>query len=306
MVLTSERDLSSSRLLEVAAHLCSTEDDMKPEAMLDNVRTTRCNDVDALDHALSYVLPALLSAPTALSTRLLVLDSIGALMRSGDLQSSSNGLTQRSRQLCLIADKLKALAVNHKIAVLVINQVSDVFTRGQASIPHTQLSASASGWSSPAARAAAGEPLMLYATQAWWFSGVTDDLMKEASLGLVWANAVNVRIMLSRTGRRRIISSTPSKRQRTDGDGHHLPDPTPDSSQPTLIRRLHVVFSPFAPPSTTDFIISKSGVHSVPARTRPAVTTQHSEEEYAAGDDVFDDLGELGDEFWNAQRMMPS
>jgi DNA repair protein RAD57 len=263
--------------------------------MLDNIQTTRCNDVDALDHALSYVLPALLSSPAKLPCRLLVLDSIGALFRAGDHKSSYNGIIQRTRALCPIADKLKALAAQYNIAVLVINQVADVREKEKSSVPHTQLSESSASWTSPAARVAAGEPLMLYATQAWWFSGITSEQAKEAALGLVWANAINVRVMVSRTGRRRLIPPDSLKRKRSpEGDEEQM-------NQPTLIRRFRVVFSAFAPPSTTDFIITTTGVHSIPGKTEPVNETNDSglsEAEYARGDDVFDDLGELGDEFW--------
>lgn len=270
--------------------------------MLDNIQTTRCNNVDALDHALSYVLPALLSAPSNLNCRLLILDSIGALFRAGDHKSSYNGIIQRTRALCPIADKLKALAAQYNIAVLVINQVADVRDKEKSSVPHTQLSESSASWTSPAARAAAGEPLMLYATQAWWFSGITSEQAKEAALGLVWANAINVRIMVSRTGRRRILPADTLKRKRTEDEEEF-------SQQPTLIRRFRVVFSAFAPPSTTDFIITSTGVHSIPAKHEPVIETDDSglsEAEYARGDNVFDDLGELGDEFWGTVGAVDS
>lgn len=237
--------------------------------------------------------------------RLLVIDSITALLRGAEtsFSSTSAGLTQRSRHLCLIADKLKALAVEYELAVLVINQVSDVFSRpysaavpvsSSSSRPSSPASGSASAGMSSQRQSAVGtgqwtasqhpghsqafytegdDPPMRYATQARWFSGQSRLLAKEASLGIVWANAINTRIMLSRTGRRRMLDPqdlSAVKRRRAiedeDGDGeteavtHGF---VAADIKPTLIRRAHLVFSPFAPPGTIDFAITPSGVHTL-------------------------------------------
>jgi DNA repair protein RAD57 len=342
--------------------------------MLDNIQTTRCGDIEALDHALSYVLPAVLDArrgrateggselhsplmgfrprrpaesttrldsassasrngdgeevsrshsasayasaaatvfsrskPKARPVRLLVIDSITALLRGAEtsFSSTSAGLTQRSRHLCLIADKLKALAVEYELAVLVINQVSDVFSRpypnavpasSSSSRPSSPASASMGAGMSSQRQSAVGagqwtasqhpghsqafytegdDPPMRYATQARWFSGQSRLLAKEASLGIVWANAINTRIMLSRTGRRRMLnpqdlSAIKRRRANEDDDGDGVGADVTHGSvavaadiKPTLIRRAHLVFSPFAPPGTIDFAITPSGVHTL-------------------------------------------
>ena len=259
---------------------------MKEKHLLDNIHTRLCKDIDALDHALSFFLPPLLRShrtsntspllghrptyTTARPIRLLILDSITALLR-GDaaFASTSAGLTQRSRHLCIVADKLKALALEFSLAVVVINQVSDVFAR-----PTSQPSPSSSFASS---RFDGPEPPMRYATQARWFSGQSETLPKEASLGIVWANAVNVRVMLSRTGRRRLLNqadlcAVKRKHRGTEGDVENgdgdkqdnLLGPMIEDHKPTLIRRMHLVFSPFAPPGTVDYVITPSGIHSLP------------------------------------------
>ena len=184
-----------------------------------------------------------------LPIRLLVLDSITALLRGSEtaFSSSSAGLTARSRFLCSTADRLKALAVEYNLAVLVINQVSDVIDRrGMTSVTakdqdededdndddtggmrpppmsgnggfggssqvqrgsqHPSSSQSQPGLTHSQAWATTGpDPPMLYATQSKWFSGQSSARTKEAALGVVWANAINVRLMLSRTGRRRVL-----------------------------------------------------------------------------------------------------
>ncbi|TXT07377.1 hypothetical protein VHUM_03097 [Vanrija humicola] len=221
------------------------------------------------------------------------------------------GLVQRSRHLCTVADRLKALAVEYDLAVVVVNQVSDVFFHGAGGPPP-------------------GQPLppMAYATQARLFSGQSPGVAKEASLGIVWANAVNVRIMLARTGRRRKLAADDilhGKKRRTDA-GVAVSLGLEFDDKPTLVRRLHVVFSPFACPGTLDYVIMPSGIHALPGTfkaitlgpalrrrdlrllaklgeqlgdadepepqaTAPAQTQQ-------AVDEVYDDFGDLPAEFW--------
>ena len=291
IILTSERELSTDRLVQLSKTLLATHDptrQIREKHLLDNIHTHLCKDIEALDHALSFFLPALLRSRQSSETspllgqrplyttvrpiRLLILDSITALLR-GDtaFASTSAGLTQRSRHLCLIADKLKALAVEFTLAVVVINQVSDVFARPTSTpSPSSSFALSQIYHDGP-------EPPMRYATQARWFSGQSETLQKEASLGIVWANAVNSRVMLSRTGRRRLLKqsdlSVVKRRNRrtandvedADGDEQEsILGPMIEDHKPTLIRRMHLVFSPFAPPGTVDYVITPSGIHSLP------------------------------------------
>lgn len=346
----------------LASHNSSRTKSVKD--LLDNIHTNKCTDVDALDHALSYSLPWELEKRRLTETpiRLIVLDSITALFRGADtaFSSSSSGLTQRSRLLCSIADKLKALALEYDLAVVVINQVSDVFNR-PAQPPPLSYTAQGSGTNQsqvqpsqvPSAYEYATqfytdpgpEPPMLYSTQARWFSGQSQGYMKEASLGIVWANAVNTRIMMSRTRRRRRVpvedlSISSRKRQRGECQSAELQGMTSelddedvdgyigielDSDAPTLVRRFHVVFSPFAPPSTIDYIIAPSGIHSLSASRKmlDLASIQHKKKVIAAikaeietgdspggagmdgmGQEDFgleDDLGDVPAEFWEGK-----
>ena len=360
IILTSERALSTDRLVELATTLLAVHDPtrrLRETELLDNIHTNLCKDIDALDHALSFVLPALLRSrhPPSISPllghrippssthpapiRLLIIDSITALLRGETaFSSTAAGLTQRSRHLCFVADKLKALAVEFRLAVVVVNQVSDVFTRPTAATP----SAPSQSNSFPLGQFVnhGREPPMLYATQARWFSGQSESLQKEASLGIVWANAVNTRVMLSRTGRRRLLNQDDlSRRKRPKPEDERQGDGDEDvvgaggeDHKPTLVRRMHLVFSPFAPPSTVDYVITESGVHSLPdsrrlvdlgdalkrratnarlaAAAREGVSSQELEssprdvrgrDEDDFGEEVFDDMGDLPAGFWQGE-----
>lgn len=196
--------------------------------------------------------------------------------------------------LCVLADRLKYLAHKYNIAVVVVNQVSDVFGTAplldgppRTSRPHSPALTSDTGRASPIPDNV--QPTMTYKVQSQYFSGQTKSLAKEASLGLVWANAVNVRIMLSRTGRRRPLDaqdlSRRIKRPRTvDGRyrqdvneeeqrerkiaNGHAPSIGETSVEPsweaTLIRRMQLVFSPLARQDSLDYVILQSGIHSLP------------------------------------------
>lgn len=283
------------------------------QQLLDNVETSAVADADSLEHALSFFLPPLLAArrgtegsallgedvgpprsQTSLQAdeatsssshqdearsrpadqagavdgvngphtarrakppvRLLILDSLAALLRA-ETALSGGGLVARSRRLCSLSDRLKALALEYHLAVVVVNQVSDVFTE----------SLSREG------------PEMLYAAQARHFNGQSSGVRKEAALGIVWANCVNTRIMLARTGRRKVVTfddlagSSARKRKRAEAESTQEQEPAAGielAPEPTLIRRMHQVFSAFGPPGSVDFVLAKSGVHVLPGSYR--------------------------------------
>lgn len=310
ILLTSERKISFTRLEQIAQSRLAGEAPVKVTAtkrFLDNVHTMHVTEVDGLEHALAYMVPNVIESSAALSTStttprphqklaqlpisLIVIDSIGALFRAS-YDSNQGGLSQRSRMLCVLADRLKYLAHKYNIAVVVINQVSDVF----GSAPLLDGPSRFSRPNSPALDNGRGSPIldnvqptMTYKVQSQYFSGQTKSLAKEASLGLVWANAVNVRIMLSRTGRRRPLDAQDLtrriKRPRTvDGRYRqdlqqeeqsrrkevlaHDPSAIEESAEPhweaTLIRRMSLVFSPLSKQDSIDYVILQSGIHSLP------------------------------------------
>ncbi|KAK4684955.1 DNA repair protein RAD57, partial [Tremellales sp. Uapishka_1] len=382
IILTSERELSTDRLIELSKSLLLKNPagmgkhgnhDFLVKSLLDNVHTNRCLDVEGLDHALSYVLPAILSSQrkgkgkegesnlkgddVALNNdktngkkpiRLLILDSITALLRGDDtMASSTQGLTTRSRHLSMISDKLKSLAVEYDIAIVVINQVSDVFFVPTSSTP-TPTPPPSSSFSLSGIYTNSPEPPMVYSTQSRWFSGQSDALRKEATLGIVWANIINVRIMLSRTGRRRLLREDDLKnpkriKRRIEGDPAVVEEEGEDArallndelrSEPLLIRRMNLVFSPFSRAANLDYVITSSGIHSIPGSYQPvnidgqvdkssrddrierreageestqleskreADELQQLAEEEEDEYEVFDDLGDLPAEYWEGK-----
>ena len=348
ILLTSERKVSFSRLEELARHIGIQTDEgatkLAAKTLLDNVHTLHITEVDGLDHALAYIIPAMISriswkgrSDRSLPIRLLVIDSIGALFRSS-FETGYSGLTQRSRMLCLIADKLKLLAETQNMAIVVINQVTDVFqfsagpsvvlSRPDSPSPHNLPPSSSATHDvsntipddAPPTQTS-DQPTMTYKRQSRYFSGQSQSYSKEASLGLVWANAVNVRIMLSRTGRRRLLDPDDLGRKRVrmaayDREVQHEQGLVKeDTFEPTLIRRMHLVFSPFARQDMLDYVILQSGIHSVPARRKVADEDTggvlHTRGEATGSaesfqdDLVFDDFTNLPPDFWDEAKAPP-
>ena len=110
---------------------------------------------------------------------------------------------------------------------------------------------------------------LIYSNQSRLFSradSVPGESSKEASLGLVWANQVNVRIMLSRTGRRRYLdeaTTVGNKVRKVDGVTASVLCAAVEGSA-TLIRRMSVIFSSIAPPISLDYVVTFEGVSTLP------------------------------------------
>lgn len=231
IMLCSEGAFPSKRMKQIAEDMV---DRLDPEAdvetavtgCMDNVHLLRGEDVESLQHALQYAVPAKIESlarsptsdapPVGLPVKLLILDSLAAPLRASTASSTTVSMVQRSKDLNLIADALKRLAHRYHLAVVVVNQVTDVIEKPPPG-PDVQarwralLHEDADPLRPPSTVSPGGDPFsdgeprpaweLLYSTQAEFFSGRSRRLRKEAALGLVWANAVNVRLMLHKTGR---------------------------------------------------------------------------------------------------------
>jgi DNA repair protein RAD57 len=240
---------------------------------LDNVQTSSTKTVSSLLRILSDVLPASIlnnantfaAAPPRPPLKLLVVDSLAELLHHDDdgAKTSTTTLAERSRNLSAIAAQLHALAATHDLAVVALNRVTDVWDRDRRADADLGLRPSE----------------LLYADQARIFDGRADSEggggSKSAALGLVWANQVNARIMLSRTERRQqrqqrhanryypvAVAANKEgghdrKRLRAEGGGAVRADDVG-------VRRLSVVFSSVCAPGSVDFVITSRGVETLP------------------------------------------
>lgn len=191
--ISSEGQLPTGRLMDIAQGLLERGAEGYPEkgvdGWLDHVHTIKARDVEALEMVLEFHIPALIErlSSSERPIKLIAIDSIAAPFR-GDptsLGHSSTSFIARSKALSSISDKLKSLAYIHNVAVLVVNQVTDVFSSTQPC--------------SPLAAQLHGLPQLLYAKyQSPNFSGERSGVKKAAALGYGWTNMINIRIMMSR------------------------------------------------------------------------------------------------------------
>jgi DNA repair protein RAD57 len=218
---------------------------------LQNIHTISTPTIPVLIRVLTQTLPPFITEQSKghKPIKLLVIDTLAELFHSSN-KTTTNTLVERSRNISEISTLLHSLASTHQIAILILNEVVDVFDRGHLSnIEQGDL---------------------LYNNQSRWFgrmNSVPGEDKKEASLGLVWANQVNVRILLSRTGRRRYLDdSRLPKRHRSEGQppGAPLFDMSHDD-QSTLVRRLSVVFNSVSRHSVSmDYIVTGQGISTLP------------------------------------------
>ena len=128
---------------------------------------------------------------------------------------------------------------------------------------------------------------LLYADQERWFSRAHSMPGEDAflgSLGLVWTNQVNVRVMMTRTSRTRQHAEVepgargrgPSTSQWDARSGERASKRTKFDTgvgdEPVLFRRLSVVFSSISPSASCDYVILKCGVVGFAAAERPPST----------------------------------
>ncbi|KAG9120606.1 hypothetical protein FRC07_003839 [Ceratobasidium sp. 392] len=241
LYLTTLNRLSTSRLLDmIKAHPILAE--QHPSSVsLDNISTQHAPDINKLTVLLASLLPVYVSdcQTRGVPLRLLVIDSITALFRDNPAnRQASQTLYARSESLNAVGSLLQRIASAHGIAVVVLNDVTDVFT------------------SAPASNTESEE--LIYREQSRWFAragGVAGEERHEAALGMVWSNHIHSRLLLARTGRRRHL-------------GHlRASDENPGDEDAVLIRRIFLLFGRAVedevPAPSLDFIICGQGIKTV-------------------------------------------
>lgn len=187
--LTTESALSTPRLTQLLSSnpvLQALPPESRPS--LSRILCIAMPDLEAQDHILRYQLPVAIARHHA---SLVVLDSVTANFRAELDRAGPPALARRAAALLQLCAHLRALARRHDCAVVVANQVSDRFDRPAAPPPS----------SSPDA----ADARLTLEHQQRWFTGWGDrpraTSLKTPSLGLVWANQLDARIVLQRWAR---------------------------------------------------------------------------------------------------------
>ena len=263
---TTTSALPVRRLTELAnSHPALRQRDAK--SLTDNVHTCLTYTVPALISVLKHALSALIKQAESSKgklrpIRVLILDSLGSLFHSMD-KTTTTTLVERSRALGNIAYMLHDLASRRNMAIIVVNQAADVFnTPEDASSGHQETSEA--------------PPVLMYKDQSLWFNRIPLVTSREAMLGLIWANQLNTRIMVTRTKRRMRTSTTNGngtsnkRRKTTDVEkseqfarlaaAWYLDEEEDEAETEVVIRKLAVVFSATSAPCVMDFIVVAEGV----------------------------------------------
>jgi len=261
--LTTKTKLQTPRLLQIQ------QERNLQNVSLEDVHTLSVPTVDVLLNILDNHVPAFIETiartPSRKPVKLLIIDALAELFHLVEKVSTAS-LVERSQQLTRVSALLHRIADRYQIGVVVLNEVLDAFDN----------------YAVDSEKSEGG--LLVYSEQARWFNrahSVYGENQKEAALGLVWSNQINARVMLSRTRRRRYIKDTEEenkqKRRKTEGetDGESKSGDPLSEREPSLIRRLTVIFNSAGPPTSCDYVVTSAGVRGIPSEERPPQARVH-------------------------------
>jgi hypothetical protein len=157
------------------------------EQLKSHIHTIRIKDSEEQYRVLAYQLPAFLEMqrqPGRKRVRVVVIDSISAIYRSEPTLSGKK--FEKMSQICEIGTRLKKMASQHGVAIVAINQVSDVPTNNTNS-NLDQLES----WMD--------FQLVNNEENNHMIGLYIQSLLKKPVLGLSWSNSVNTRIRLARS-----------------------------------------------------------------------------------------------------------
>ncbi|KAI7906735.1 P-loop containing nucleoside triphosphate hydrolase protein [Cokeromyces recurvatus] len=178
----SEGPFPSARLDQLVSSYPSD----RQQTLKNNIYTIRINDSEEQYRLLSYQLPAFLlqQKKAKKQVRVVVIDSISAIYRS-ELTPVNRRFNKMS-EICEIGSRLKKMASQFDVAIVAVNQVSDVLTKNNN--PSTdQLE----HWM---------DFRLINSNENNHMIGLyIQSLLKRPVLGLSWSNSVNTRIRLARS-----------------------------------------------------------------------------------------------------------
>ncbi|KAJ8521015.1 hypothetical protein ONZ45_g2253 [Pleurotus djamor] len=252
--LTTSSKLPTTRLLEIRE---SRQSWLPSLCSLDHIHTLPVPTIPLLTQVLSTLLPQQIEmlSSTTRPIKLIVIDALAELFHDMSEKTTTNTLVERSRNISEIAQLLHSLASKHRICILVVNEVVDSFQRQPSNGLENEL---------------------IYSEQSRWFArtnSVPQENAKEAALGLGWANQVNARIFLNRTGRRRYFAEDPThtskERKRFNSATPHISSDDASLQEALPIRRLSILFSSVSLPTSLDYIVTAAGISSLPDDNGP-------------------------------------
>ena len=255
--LSTEDDLNTSRLEQMLnTHPAYSHLSPHERPSFDHVHTLSIRTLEVQQRVIEFQLPLAIRRYDA---GLIVLDSVAANYRAEHETTTANAMGDRAANLMRLGVLLRRIATEHKVAVVVANQVSDRFADNVLPLLSNHHSSSPAAPSMPASQSSSlsGSLLserntkMTLDHQQRFFTGWGDrpgarhDDLKTPALGLAWANQVAARVVLKvqAEGSQQVQKESPTKRRRF----------------------VSLVFAPWTPSSSrpVEYTIEAPGVVSV-------------------------------------------
>lgn len=248
---------NATKTTATSAPYPSSSDKLRSSSFTDSVYLLQATDIDDLDLLIATKLPVLADRK---GIRLVVLDSIAAVMR-GEFDSSREDLQERSCWMWEIAGRLKRLAYEHNVAVVVMNQATSLITSFPIeNAPRNQRTTSSLSSQPKFQRSQDYEnssgPLHLMTSGVLRAApGVN---CTKAALGPNWTSCVNTRIMLHRTPARLSVAQD----SRTDLSAIRSNNQSEDVKE-SVVRLMWVLFSPRLPHRACRYVVEATGVRGI-------------------------------------------
>ena len=241
--LTTSSKLPTARLLQIS----ESHELLSPSFCgMEDVHTISIPTSDFLQHVLTTLLPSFIQKQGTTQgkkpVKLVIIDALAELFH-GIGKTTTSTLVERKQSIARISASLHEIASSYNVAMVVLNEVVDNFDH----------------------QAHLGSKVPGEMTYKHTLEGLGEK--KKAALGPAWTNQVNAKIMLSRTGRRKQLQDedfSPKRRQLLESSDNQNQNRSSrsslDNQEPTLIRRLRVIFSSVSAPASLDFIVSECGI----------------------------------------------
>ncbi|KAG2211096.1 hypothetical protein INT46_004695 [Mucor plumbeus] len=211
----SEGPFPSNRLDQLVSKYPASEQ----QQLKNNIHTIRIRTSEEQYQVLAYQLPVFLERHS--NIRVVLIDSISAIYRSEP--PSERNRFEKMSEICELGAKLKKIADQYHVAIVAVNQVSDVFSKdknGNKDYIDNWMDFKLINMDEN------NQMIGLY----------IQSLLKKPILGLAWSNSVNTRIRLARSPMLERLSTK---------------------------RVLFVEFSPIASRLGCEITIDDSGIHAV-------------------------------------------
>ncbi|KAI8093207.1 P-loop containing nucleoside triphosphate hydrolase protein [Halteromyces radiatus] len=184
----NEGKFSSNRCHQLATWF-GKQYNLLPSKMTEAIHTMYVPTTEAFFRSIAYQLPVLLERQKKI--RLVVIDSLGSAYRGCGTEQQRMDQFDTLQEICELGWRLKKLAHEYQIAIVVVNQVSDIIIddRERKQNSDGYLPSSMKDWLD----------ITLEGDHMTRIGMFIQSLAKKPILGMTWSNSVTTRIRMARS-----------------------------------------------------------------------------------------------------------